>query len=79
MVAIFREAATLESNHLQSVQAIGKKLLPIVFSSNEEVSKAARHYQVSTYAEKVRILTPIVANHDSLTFQPAAFDSSIFP
>ena len=77
MGAFFREAATLESKHLHAVQALGKKLLPIVFSPNEEVNKAARHYQVSTYAEKVKILTPIVAIIDELTFQPSAFDISI--
>ena len=52
---------------------MGCKLLPLVFAPNDAVKRAAKHYQVSTYAEKVRILTPIVTKEGQLSFLPGTF------
>ena len=56
--AYFRESANLDDKHRQAAQALGGKLLHLAFCGNTEITRAPKHYQVSDYAEKIKIRHP---------------------
>ena len=64
MGPFFREASNIAGKRLQVTNTTGKKLLPSVFRDAQGVDLAETHRQVGTYAEKVKILSPIAKTGD---------------